>query len=445
MNGRLALVTFMSDLRFDFDWDDPLDARGDELRATWARLRVLINDRPVTRVLAEGAKTVREHVNVPLYPLAEWLATHWWVLCHEWGTPERLYQQEFRSRHSLVAAREGYSLPPLSFQSQGEVVRLEWEAERLPHHHVEFLSRGHSYMPLSAFQRTVSDFLEAVVARLEELGVGSTLLAEEWATITEMDSEEQEYCRSAAALGLDPFAIEEPFREQIVEVGERVPAAVRQEFFAATDPKQLPDHARQLDQALDMLQDNRIDLGVLRGLPGNGSGPQSAVLPWEKGYEFARRLRRRLDLGNRALNTFEELSRAFQTDVELDRAVLQATADLSFFDAVVDVDAMGSPAFMVAPRRPEARRFHFCRALFEFLSAEYGVSSLVTRTASDRQKRNRAFAAEFLAPSSALREAVVWPSVSEEQIDDLACDFGVSPLVIRHQLENHEIAALPSN
>lgn len=195
-NGRPVSTTSMSDLRFDFDWDDPLGARGDELRATWARLRMSVNGEPVTRVLTEGAKTVREHVSVPLYPLAEWLATHWWVLCHEWGTPERVHQPEFRSRHSLVAAREGYSLPPLSFQSQGEVVRLEWEAERLPHHHVEFLSRGHAYLPLTAFQQTVSDFLEAVVARLEELGVGSTLLAEEWAAIVNMDAEEREFCRS---------------------------------------------------------------------------------------------------------------------------------------------------------------------------------------------------------------------------------------------------------
>lgn len=135
---------------------------------------------------------------------------------------------------------------------------------------------------------------------------------------------------------------------------------------------------------------------------------------------LARKLRERLNVGNEALRNFQDLGHAFQTDpLKLERAVLSTPADRPFFDAVVDVDAMGSPAFMVAPRRPEARRLHFCRALFEFLSGENGGASLVTRTASDRQKRNRAFAAEFLAPSHALRAAVAWPSVSEEQIDDI--------------------------
>lgn len=433
----------MSDLDFDFEWADPLGARGDELKATWARLRVLVKGEPVTRVLAEGSRTVREHVNLPLYPLAEWLATHWWALCYEWSTPG-MDRPDFRSRHSLVAAREGYSLPPLNIQSQGEVIRLDWEAERLPHHHVEFLGRGHAYVSLTAFQQAVSDFLETVVARLDELGVGSTLLAEEWAAVIDMDPEEREFCRSAAALGLDPFAIDESVRDRILEVGERVPAALRHEFFAATDPEHLGDQVAQLEQALDTLREGRIDLASFQRLRDSGLDTAKTTVPWEKGYMLARKLRERLNVGNEALKDFKALGHAFQTNPsELERAVLITPADHPFFDALVDVDDKGSPAFMVAPRWPEARRFHFCRALFEFLSAENGGALLVTRTASDRQKRNRAFAAEFLAPSQALKAAVARPSVSEEQIDDLASHFGVSPLVIRHQLENHAIAALP--
>ncbi len=434
----------MTDLRFEFDWEDPLGAQGEELRATFARLRVSVNGEAVTRVLAEGARTVREHVSVPLYPLAEWLATHWWILCHEWGTPERSLRPEFRSRHSLIAAREGYSLPQLSFQSQGEVVRLEWEAGRLPHHRVEFLSRGHAYLALATFQQTIAEFLETVVARLEELGVGPTLLAEEWAAIVDMDPEEQEYCKAAAALGFDPFAIGEPVRQQIVEIGERVPATLQQEFFAAADPKQLQVHAEQLDRARAALHCHRVDLRSLRALHDQGVAVSKNALPWEQGYELARRLRQHCSTGDAPLATFEALGQALQTDpMKLEQAVLSPAVEDPFFDAILDVDSAGQPAFMVAPPRPEAQRFHFCRALFEFLTGKDGGASLMTRTASDRQRRNRAFAAEFLAPSVALRAAVARPSVSEEEIDDLAHDFGVSSFVIRHQLENHNIAALP--
>ena len=70
-------------LQIEFDWEDPQAAKGPELRATWARLRILINNVPVTQVLDSSARSVRDGIYIPLYPLAEWLAMHWWSLFHE--------------------------------------------------------------------------------------------------------------------------------------------------------------------------------------------------------------------------------------------------------------------------------------------------------------------------------------------------------------------------
>ena len=53
---------------------------------------------------------------------------------------------------------------------------------------------------------------------------------------------------------------------------------------------------------------------------------------------------------------------------------------------------------------------------------------------------NRAFAAEFLAPSSALRSRLARPVVDGDDMDELAAEFGVSSLVIEHQVRNHRIA-----
>jgi len=81
-----------------------------------------------------------------------------------------------------------------------------------------------------------------------------------------------------------------------------------------------------------------------------------------------------------------------------------------------------------------------CRALYESLSR--ASTALVSRARSDRQQANRAFAAEFLAPAALLRERIARDIIDNEQIDDLADEFGVSAKVIEHQIENHHIADL---
>ena len=61
--------------------------------------------------------------------------------------------------------------------------------------------------------------------------------------------------------------------------------------------------------------------------------------------------------------------------------------------------------------------------------------------ATDRQAFSRAFAAEFLAPAEGLRERLRDASVVEaEGVDDLAAEFGVSSIVIRRQIDNHDLA-----
>jgi len=53
---------------------------------------------------------------------------------------------------------------------------------------------------------------------------------------------------------------------------------------------------------------------------------------------------------------------------------------------------------------------------------------------------SQAFAAEFLAVKEMLRHDLSGSWVTEEEIDDLAAEYGVSPFVIRHQVEHHNLA-----
>jgi len=105
-----------------------------------------------------------------------------------------------------------------------------------------------------------------------------------------------------------------------------------------------------------------------------------------------------------------------------------------------DSDQGDCPGFLITTRRPEQFRFAFCRALAEYITLAESPSALVTGARTDRQKRNRAFAAEFLAPATWIGAQVSGPRVGPDDIDEWADQLGVSAAVVVHQLENHRLA-----
>ena len=56
----------MSDLTLNFEWIDPAEARGAELRATWARLEILLDEVPITRLIDFESRGIRNSVFLPL-------------------------------------------------------------------------------------------------------------------------------------------------------------------------------------------------------------------------------------------------------------------------------------------------------------------------------------------------------------------------------------------
>ncbi len=97
--------------------------------------------------------------------------------------------------------------------------------------------------------------------------------------------------------------------------------------------------------------------------------------------------------------------------------------------------------FGINPAVPEEKmRFLLCRALSDHLFA--AMPSLVTRVKSEHQQRNRAFAAEFLVPAESLRRSIHGGVVGEEELSDLAQEYKVSEFVLRHQIQNHGLAAI---
>ena len=434
----------MPRLSFKTDWVDADGIRGPELASTWAALEIRVDDSIVTRVLDTRAQTVRNFVYVPLYPFAEWVATNWWFLTHEISSPTKEGDPGFRRRHAIGGDREGYAFPELRMFPHGGLTRLAWEPDRPPWTSIEFLGGGEAWVDSDEFRAACADLIDLVIRRLRSLGVEGTLLQEEWSAIQGADTDEIEFCRTAARLGWDPYAMDDNERSLVLALAGELGGAALEEATAVFSAQNLMMECSAVTGALGRAKANGLRWKRLGSIDREMlfAEPVRAPTPWAAGYRLAQELRRNLDLDGTPLPSMARIAEAIGEATALLTNVT-APVDLrgaALVDGVITRDDDRNPAFAFREFSVEGnRRFHFCRALAEALVSP-GTDTLLSRAYSERQQRNRAFAAEFLAPSSGLRQRVSRPVVDGDDIDELAAVFGVSSWVIAHQIRNHGVA-----
>ena len=431
----------MAQLSFDLDWMEAEGVNGPELAATWASLRIQAGSSTVTLALDERAKTVRERLCVSLYPMAEWLAANWWFLTSEVESPIKHDDASFRHRHSLAANREGYGYPDLHVFPLGSLTRLVWHRGSIPWAKTHLLDAGELLIDSAEFREVCGDFVDGVVARLVCLGIENTLLQQEWDAVRAADAEEADFCRAAAGLGWDPYAIDDAKREQVLVLADRFGNTLA-EAIPALNSSCAIDGWTIIEQALEEAKRcNTLRLERLASVRDRISGHRSSTQhPWQAGYELARELRKELRLDGEPIPTMAALALALD-DEAIDAATTRVPVDggeTILVDGLVTCDEHDAPAFAFRPRGEDGRRFHFCRALAEVLWRPR-TDALLTPARTERQQSNRTFAAEFLAPSAGLRSRVRRATLDEDDISELATEFGVSSLVIAHQLANHQI------
>jgi hypothetical protein len=424
-------------LEFRFAWENPEGARGAERRATWAYLEILVRGKPITRVIDNSSRGVRDGIYLPLAPVAQWFLANYWFVQYEFLTSSKA-ADEFHLRHNLRYGGEGFALPSLVFEPLGDVVKIAWSPVRLEAQRVEFTESGVHVLALREFQDAIIDLIEGVYKRLVEQNVEESFIQEEWKEISQLSSEEVDFCRIAASLGIDPFDLDEDIQGKILETAGSLPRSVVQDFFTTSSPTFLERDADILRTAISRSRQTTLPASRLPSIRRDlRSAGYPKVLPWEYGYSVARHVRQIMGLRNEPL-TPHELSAEIGVGVTEHYVFADSVTDL--FDAVMNNDENDHPGFVVARRARPRMEFSLYRAVFEYLVGNIGEPKLITSARSDSQKRNRAFAAELLLPADVLRGAVGDRIVSEEEVEDLGDRFGVSPYVVRHQLQNHNIA-----
>lgn len=422
------------------DWNDAGDIACLEHRATWARLRVSVNDHIVSRLYDFKARSDRSSLYLSVYPLAEWIASRWFLLFFESEVPGRAEPREFRQRHVIRAAGDGFALPELAIVPEGQKIRLEWRALELSACGLQFLSSGEDRVDRDRLRESLAEFVETVIGRLEaEAPSRTTFLQEEWQRVRDLDVAEQEFCATAASLGLDPFCLGSTQEAEIIAVHGEVPTALRDDFFSAAVPSHLREHLTWLTEGLSKAASwsrSSDTLPSLRKFAASTFARVTPGSPWQEGYDCARRLREYLGLRSEPLDNRDY-------DEKLGYGSAQDLCnDYINFDALTVRNRNSDlGAFVLSSRLNPSKRFAYARALFEYL-AHPATEALVSRAVTHRQRRNRAFAAELLAPAEDLRKRLGKGLTSQEQIEALANEFDVSTYVIQHQIENHMLGCV---
>ncbi len=456
-------------IKFEFDWISSNGVAGPELSATWAALYIHVGESTITRVLDQRSKTIRDMVFVPLYPLAEWLVSNWWFLLYEFENPVKENDRAFDRRHSLRFGREGYGYPDLQIVSSGHLVRLVWNRDQPSWFRHECVEQGWTLIDRESWYASCADLIDCVIARLHEFDIHDTLLEQDWSAVQQADEEEFEFCKTAAGLGLDPYAMEDDSLKSVLRLGETLKGVALEEAAAALSPEDIDTGITDVQHAVENAKRNHLGLERLAPVVyrasdfrmvifAGQSGSETVVVdareaslwktsnPWREGCALAREFREALELDNDPLPTWCAIAHALGEPVE---QLELATRPVSFgsailMEGVITRNRDENIGFALSGERDESRRFLFCRALADILTSP-DTDTVLTRARSWRQQLGRAFAAEFLAPAPAIRKRISTDVILEDDIGPLAREFGVSPFVIRHQIDNHEIARVWSD
>jgi hypothetical protein len=425
-------------LNFRYEWEGAEGVRAPELAGTWARLEIWADNDCVTQVEDVVSRSTRRSIYCSLYPLAEWIAYNWWLLrAHTRlaGTVihrrSPLLKATAVRRHNMRDAGDGFLWPNLFVIPEGELVRLVWlrDREAAPNDPIRYISEGMMYCNAQSVQAALAELVENVLVRLEEAEIDSSALREEWNVIKEADRDEADFCTAVAQLGRDPYSLDDSTAELIATIGNKIQPELLSDFLDAVDPdaiqagvmwigktsRKIKSLSAQPSPAMEQFK------AALAGFA------PAATRPWLLGWEQARRLRKAI--GVDAEEPFEFDNAVVITEEPNDDRGLVAFGGLT---------PSGGHALVAARDMPETtRRFATARAVWRFAAANQ-TRFLLTSAHADRQKVERAFAAELLAPASGV-ERFFKGGVVAAFVDDLeeaAEHFRVSSYVIQHQVEN---------
>jgi hypothetical protein len=424
------------------EWLDAPGVSTPELAATWARYEIWVGGRCVTQVEASDG-TFRRSVYGSLYPLAEWIASNWWILTSHirpsavdtryWTWPNvRAYP--WLAHHNFRGAGDGMAWPDLTLVPEGAITRVVWapDTEKTlgP---VSFASGGSALARAEEVSQGLARLVDNVLDRLTEGDLPKTQLAEEWAAVARADLDEQEFCSVVARLGLDPYSVDDQTAADVITVASRLPGELMGDFFDTADASALIEAAEWTTRATAIAErassKASSSLEPLYEAVASTVGAHDAGLerPWETGYAMARSVRNKLDVP--ATDRFETTPWIGVSDTSAPSNGVQGLTAVR----------QGRCGLVLGGLRAgrSTSLFGQARALGRVLARPQQHSFVLSAARGHDERVARAFAAELLAPAEGIRQSLdALGKRDDAALEAVAQRFRVSPLLVRHQYDN---------
>ncbi len=367
---------------------------------------------------------------VSAYPLAEWLLWNWWRL--RWEPAPNTPSRHWNFAHRLAYVGSGYLWPNVELASDGSWMRISSAPSADPHPSpFRYVGAPRSVaMPAAAFDEAVDSFAHGVLGSLDRAGLRESnlqLLSDQLAR-DRRDDHRSAYCRIEALLGLDPGEGNERSIERRIADGRVLGEQAVLELAAET----APISAAQLRE-----ESHRVGIA---GRPGdavksawNDDVPAwASTEAWQIGVALARALRSTEGLDGEPIASRRLADMAGVQPRALDAG--QPSAEHFSF-----LWCMGREnAIALRSKWSVGRRFDLARLMVDrwLPPGEEESLSPATRSYTYRQKAQRAFAAELLAPIEALDDYLAG-DLSDARQEDAAEHFQVSTWAIRSILLNN--------
>ena len=410
-------------------------------RATQAEISILVNGTCVTVNEDRLEGTTRQSARLSALHLSEWIATNWWRLL--WEPDDGRSTPEWQMYHNISAAGGGYVWPDLSFSSDWNTVLVHSSpTQPLAAEPVHYSRSFNLFISVASFERGIDNFVSSTLDRLSRTAKKHTDLAELWNMVLKERTDPQiaEWRMLEACLGYDPDEAPSDFLEHLHDQNDLYGTGAVQELAAAsknnaiTHLQTLGDEIKKRGIPVQVSQYNEIQkrLAVQRDQSNNPT--------WQRGAQAAKVARSVWNLPDGPISN-HTLSGIFGFDMsESYPGESDSKPTLPLSGGMRDDSSEGEFRVSFNQRHLTGRRFTLARLVADHLETQQNEILLpATRAKTSRQKFQRAFAQEFLCPLDQLRDFLETAFFSDDDINDAAAYFQVSPLTIKTTLVNKGI------
>ncbi len=405
------------------------------LDSSIARVEVVVGEKSITAYEADNGEK-NSYLSIPVYHLVEWLALNWWAFLYE---PRKLdredAEQDFRSRHWLGAARNGFALPDATFSPAGDKIEILSRPAYLRFAQLNFFENVVASVATNQVRTEFGSFIEKVLQKLSDDGIKTSTAHDAWERVTKTAKDEEAYCRLIGSMGLSPYISHPEIDAAMDGIASEISESMLADLCEATN---LGTFSRAVDltSAISkaLAQAKAVDITALR-VAKKPADTTTRAFEW--GYRATNAAREAFGIAHDdpsgAMAFFEKLRIDPGIGIE---AGIDASSAPIISGAVVRED--DNVRLSLAGSNSAHRKFAAARASFLTWSENDNSSRLVTRARTRDQQASRAFAAELLAPAKFLKKRLgERGEVSPFTLDKISDEIGIAPNVVHYQAKNH--------